>query len=152
MKKVLLVLGLVLSTTLNAQWVSKNINNGLDDPYKICYNTNEFKDILKMEQYNGGVILYVQDETNCFNEEDVHTDISFFVKGEWIRFIFECNAIDDSAMGLVHNLLNPNNEKLLNSFKLATKIRFRYNYTICEPEVYEFNMSGSTAALNFIKP
>lgn len=105
-----------------------------------------------MEQYNGGVILYVQDETNCNNEEDIDTDIAFLIKGEWTRFTFECNAIDNDATGLVHNLLNPSNNELLNCFKACTKIKFRYNYTNCEPESYEFNMSGSRAAIDFMKP
>jgi hypothetical protein len=54
-------------------------------------------------------------------------------------------------MGLIGNILDESNEDLLYYFKVCTKIKFRYNYSDCEPEVYEFNMSGSAAALNFMR-
>jgi len=39
MKKAILTVATVLITGLSlAQWTKKTVNNGLDDPYKICFS------------------------------------------------------------------------------------------------------------------
>jgi len=37
MKNLLVVVGLALSYTANAQWVTRTVNNDFDDPYRIAY-------------------------------------------------------------------------------------------------------------------
>jgi hypothetical protein len=151
MKKHLLTLFLtfIFSYNLNAQWVTKKIDNGLDEPYKICYDENIYGDLLKMENNNGVVTVYVQDETIC-EESDISTNLSFFVNGEWKRYDFICNSFDEKFIILIGDLTSEENVDVINDFKNCTKIKFRFNYEYCEPEIYEFNMAGSTAALNFI--
>lgn len=46
--KIILFAFLLTSMNLNAQWVIKNVKNGFDDPYKICYNESRKGTILKM--------------------------------------------------------------------------------------------------------
>ena len=39
---------------------------------------------------------------------------------------------------------------MLSNFKSATSVKIRINDTTCDSETYEFKMSGSTAAYNFV--
>jgi hypothetical protein len=144
-----LLLTFIFSYNLNAQWVTKKIDNGLDEPYKICYNKNQYGDLLKIENNNGVITVYVQDETIC-EESDISTNLSFFVNGEWKRYDFICNSFDEKFIILIGDISLEENVDVRSDFKNCTKIKFRFNYEYCEAEIYEFNMSGSTAALNFI--
>ena len=38
----------------------------------------------------------------------------------------------------------------LDDFKACSSIKLRVNDTTCDSEIYEFKMTGSTAALNFV--
>lgn len=37
MKKIMIIIALALSLNVSAQWTNKSVNNGFDDPYRICY-------------------------------------------------------------------------------------------------------------------
>lgn len=148
MKKVLLVLGLALSTTVNAQWVAKKVDNGLDEPYKICYNENKYGELLKMENINGSISLYLRKDTDCPDNQFYNGLISFLVAGEWHKYTIEAISLGDILV-LDSDFLSPQTKpQVIEYFKKATVIKFRVE---CDDEDYEFNMSGSTAALNFIR-
>jgi hypothetical protein len=59
MKTLLITIGLVLSYTASAQWVSKTINNGFDAPYKIAYTDVAQNQWLKLENYNNEISFYI---------------------------------------------------------------------------------------------
>ena len=59
MKTLLMTIGLVLSYTASAQWVSKTVNNGFDDPYKIAYTDVAKDQWLKLENYNNEISFYI---------------------------------------------------------------------------------------------
>jgi hypothetical protein len=149
MRKVILLLILISSLNSNAQWIVNKVDNGLDDPYKICYNENQYGEFLKMENVDNQIKLYVYDSSVC-KEFEIKTDISFFVNGEWKRHHYICNYIFEESIEINPDLLSKVNESFVRDFKSSTKIKFRFNYDSCEPEIYEFDMSGSAAALNFI--
>lgn len=149
-KKLLLVLGLALSTTVNAQWHTEKVDNGLDDPYRICWNQNQYGELLKLENFGGVVALYIKEESYC--NDEVSVDVGFLVNGEWKRFSLERGVLF-GVMIIQPNLAESttNFPEFTQYFKACTKMKIRLNYTDCSPEVYEFNMSGSAAALNFIR-
>jgi hypothetical protein len=147
-KKVLLVLGLALSTTVNAQWVAKNVDNGLDEPYRICYNKNKYGELLKMENVDGRVVIYLHKETTCPVGEVFAGTLSFLVAGEWHRYSAEFKSDGEILILDNHFLSSETKPQVIEYFKKATTIKFRVE---CDDEDYEFNMSGSAAALNFIR-
>ena len=48
MKNLLVVVGLALSSTTNAQWITRTVDNGFDDPYRIAYTQSDNM-LLKLE-------------------------------------------------------------------------------------------------------
>jgi len=152
MKNLVLVLVIAITTSVNAQWVAKKVNNGLDDPYKICYNENIFGELFKIEKtFNGeSLTVYIKSISLC-DEKDIDTDLAFLVNGEWVKYNFVCNSIGTNMIVVIGDILSENNTDILRYFKIASKIKFRFNYEDCEETTHEFSMSGSTAALNFMR-
>jgi hypothetical protein len=147
MKTLLITIGLVLSYTASAQWVSKTVNNGFDDPYKIAYTDVAKDQWLKLENYNNEISFYIGGVYIC--DGIVSVDMSFLVSGVYQKYtIEECYTSDDS--GTVFFVDNLTTHEMLSSFKSASSVKVRINDTSCDSEVYEFKMSGSTAAYNFV--
>lgn len=145
MKTLLMTIGLVLSYTASAQWVSKTVDNGLDDPYKIAYTESGGR-FLKLENIDGKILFYLDGGYTC--EERVNVDLSFMVKGEYKKYSFYAVTSEDSkAVFMMTNLLT---QDCLEDFKASTTVKMRVNDVTCGAEIYEFKMSGSTAALNFM--
>ena len=147
MKTLLITIGLVLSYTASAQWVSKTVDNGFDTPYKIAYTDVARDQWLKLENYNNEISFYIGGVYIC--DGIVSVDMSFLVNGVYQKYtIEECYTSDDSeTVFFVDNLTT---HEMLSSFKSASLIKIRINDTTCDSETYEFRMSGSTAAYNFV--
>ena len=58
MKKLMISIALMLNLNVNAQWMNKNINNGFDDPYRICYTAENNGSVLKLENVDGTIFFY----------------------------------------------------------------------------------------------
>ena len=145
MKTLLLLIGLLLSYTASAQWVNKHVDNGLDDPYNIAY-TEDKGSYLKLENVEGEIYVYVGGGYTC--DDELTVDVSFLVKGEYSKYSFRAVTSDDRKnVFFMTNLLN---ENCLADFKACSSVKIRINDTACDSEIYEFNMSGSTAALKFV--
>lgn len=146
MKKILLATLLLASVQVNAQWCAKKVDNGLDEPYKICYNKNLYGEFLKMENVEGKVSMYLQADYTC-EQFNIDTDLSLLVNNVWQKHKFNANGNGDIVV-LMDNLYD--SEEFVAQFKAATKIKFRLNYEECEAVTYEFNMLASTSSLLFI--
>jgi hypothetical protein len=148
MKNLLLVLALTALSTVNAQWINQNIDNGLDDPYNICWNKNKYGETLKLENAEGKICLYLLKETDCPLDKYYDGIISFYVQGVWHKYGITAFNMGNKILVLEEDLLGANtNQKAIQHFKQATVIKFRVD---CDDEDYEFNMSGSASALKFI--
>ena len=76
-------------------------------------------------------------------------EILLIVSGETKKYTYYGSTFKDSrGIYLVQDVTT--NPEFLNDFKLASKIKIRINEEYCEDEYYEFSMSGSTAALNYV--
>jgi hypothetical protein len=146
MKKILLAMLLLATAQVNAQWCAKKVDNGLDTPYKICYNRNVAGEILKMENTEGKVTLYVMRVEDC-DQLDIDTDVSLLVNGVWQKYKFNCNS-EGNLVVLSEDLLSSGD--FTAQFKAASKIKFRLNFEECEATIHEFNMLASASSLNFI--
>ena len=147
MKTLLLVIGLALSYTASAQWVSKKIDNGFDAPYKIAYTDVAQNQWLKLENYNNEISFYIGGVYIC--DDNVSVDISFLINGTYEKYnLLDCyTSEDNTTVFFIDNLAT---HEILTSFKSASSIKIRINDTTCDSEIYEFKMSGSTAAYNFV--
>jgi hypothetical protein len=148
MKKLLLALVTVtlFTTTSFSQWVSKKIDNGFDTPYYIAYTQDDQDAFLKLENYKG-IAFYMGGVYVC--DESVGVDISFLVNEEYQKYYITGNVSDNRKTLFMVNDLNSDPE-FLADFKAATSIRIRINDTTCDTEIYEFKMTGSTAAFNTV--
>lgn len=145
MKKLLLLSLLITPLLSNAQWHCKNVNNGIDDPYKICYTTVTDGVFLKLEKSQNEIAFYLSGGYFC--DENTSIIMSFLVNGEYKRYSKDVSVYKNSTVFIVDDLLN---SEILEDFKACTSFIIRINESFCESETYTFNMSGSTNALNFI--
>ena len=149
MKKVILTVATVLIAGLsNAQWKTRTVNNGFDDVYKICHTAYDNNAILKLEHLkNGHVLFYIQGGYYC--DEDPIVDLSFLVKNEWVKYtIIGTRGSQNDAVYFEDDL---EIAEFSESFLQCSSLKIRINETYCDTEIYQFNMSGSTNAFNFIK-
>ena len=80
MKTLLMTLGLALSYTASAQWMTKTVDNGFDPKYKIAYTDNTKMQWLKLEDYNNGVSFYIGGVYVCDDDVDVDKNKFFIYK------------------------------------------------------------------------
>jgi len=145
-KRIITVATILLANVSLAQWTNKNINNGFDEPYRICHTKENNGAILKLENVDGEIALYLQGGYFC--DENLTVDILLMVNGEWKKYSTVGTKSEDSkALFLIYNLAS---SELILSFLNATSIKLRVNETYCDNEYYQFNMSGSTSAYKFI--
>jgi len=148
MKNLLLVLVSVIlfTTTSFSQWVVKKIDNGFDTPYKIAYTEDGQNAFLKLENYKG-IAFYMGGVYVC--DESPTVDISFLVNGEYQKYNTIGKVSENRKTLFMIDDLNSDLE-FLADFKAATSVKIRVNDTTCDTEIYEFKMTGSTAAYDAI--
>ena len=147
MKKLLVLVSVSLfSFNALSQWVVKKIDNGFDTPYKIAYTEDGQSAFLKLENYKG-IAFYIGGVYVC--DESVTVDISFLVNGEYQKYTTTGNASENHKTLFMVDDLNSDLE-FLADFKAASSVRIRVNDTTCDTEIYEFKMTGSTAAYDAI--
>jgi hypothetical protein len=147
MKNLLLGALLLLSTTSFGQWTMDNVNNGLDDPYKICYSRASDGVIMKLEEVRGNIVYYLS--SGYFCDEVIKVDISFLVGGSYKRYAITAKTSSNKkSLFLVWDLVNAD---FVNDFKNAESVKIRVNESHCSSDIYEFNMTNSAKALEFIQ-
>jgi len=146
MKK-LLLLFVLCSSIAHSQWISKKIDNGFDDPYRICHTKEVNGGILKLENVDGEIALYIQGNYTC--DSEVTVDLAFLVGAEYTRYSFTGVTNDDHTV--VFFTFDFMNSVAVDAFKACSLLKVRVNDTTCDSEIYIFDMSGSTAALKYIQ-
>lgn len=147
MKKILLVLALIPTLSFS-QWINKTVDNDFDPEYRISYNpSNRDESFLKLEDFDGALLFYIQNVYTCTDEPIV--DVVFiFADGTKRVLQLQCvTSTDRQVVFMSPDLLA---EPFLYDFKKSVKIKLRINDINCETESFEFNMSGSTSAINFM--
>jgi hypothetical protein len=148
MKKVILSVATLLITGLSmAQWTKTNVNDGLDEPYKICYTATNNGSFLKLEYSEGMVVFYLQGGYHC--DENPSVDISFLVNNQWYRYnVIGERSSDNRSIFLTTKI---DSEPYFTDFLNASQVKIRVNEMYCDSDIYSFSMAGSTSAYNFIK-
>jgi hypothetical protein len=147
MKKIFLTIVLLFSlSSVYSQWSYQLVKNDFDDPYRIAYTSANNSAILKLENVDGSIFFYVQGGYYC--DENPSVDLVFLVNGVNVRYNIEgfVNSSKD-ALFFTTDLIN---NEMLESFKKCSSVKIRVNESTCTNEIYSFNMSKSTSALNYI--
>jgi hypothetical protein len=147
MKKLLLALALVPTLSFG-QWVNKTVNNDFDPAYRISYNQSTRDDsFLKLEDFDGDLLFYIQNIYTCTDAPVV--DIVFlFSDGTKKNYSLDClTSTDRTTVFISPNVIL---EPFLKDFKRSSKVKIRVNDIGCDSDSFEFNMSGSTNAINFM--
>jgi len=147
MKKLLLLM-LLVPMLGAAQWSYENVDNGFDEAYKIAYTKRVAGAWLKLENVDDEIVMYIQGIYFC-DDPDTEVDASYKVNGVWQKYTGSGLVSNDQTTVFIEpNLLE---SKMLSDFKAATSIKIRIRQTYCEEQIYEFNMTGSTKALNYMQ-
>jgi hypothetical protein len=148
MKKVINLLLAVLTTgCVSAQWTYKTVDNGFDEPYKIAHTAENNGAFLKLEKVDTFVIWYIQGGYYCDDKPDI--DVVFVVKG--VNKKYNLKGTKNEKNNVVFFPWNLDIDENLNAdFKGASSVKIRINESYCTSEVYEFNMSNSKAAYDFM--
>lgn len=148
MKTLILFLSLFLSLNLHSQWVYKTVTDGFDDPYKIAYTDNPTGEYLKLENVDGKIVFYIKGGYFC---DDQLTYDFVFQLGQEVYKV-SGNGLKSSSSDMVFFTPDLLNEEFqtVDWFKKCSKLKIRINESYCITNYYEFNMSKSSAALEFM--
>jgi len=148
MKKLILSGALLCAiTNAKAQWTYKNVNNGIDDPYKICYTETNNYARLKLEKYNEGVTFYISGTYFC--DEFPTVDVVFTVSGVTKKHQVVGARSEDSK--IVFLAFDISTEEFYEDFKNASSVKVRVNESYCTTDVFTFNIANSKLALEFMQ-
>jgi hypothetical protein len=146
-KIILSSLLILLSYDADSQFTYKKVNSDFDGDYRIAYSKDEYGNLLKLENVDGAIVLYVTSTYFC--DENPNVDLLFVVNGE--KIVYNTNAYisdDGKTVFLIDDLAN---SVAIKNFLNGTKLKIRINETNCEDEYFEFNLGNSTNAFNFMK-
>jgi len=142
MKYTVTLVFISLLSCISAQWKIKKVDNGFDTPYTVAYTDDAQSTFLKLENYKG-IAFYLSNTYVC--EETVTVDLSFLVNGEYSKYSIEANVSENKKSVFLFDDLSAETD-VLKDFKACTIMKIRVNDNTCDTEIYEFKMSGSTAA------
>ncbi len=147
MKKISILIFLaVIGFTASAQWTYKTINSEFDGKFKKAYVKSGNYAYLGMEQGDNVPMIYLNGSYFCDDEAII--EIVLHVNGTTIKYDIDAIKSSDNRSYYISD--NIWTEEFIQNFKLATKCNIRVTQDHCSTDYYSFNMSGSTAAFNFI--
>lgn len=148
MKKLIFTIGMFTCLNANAQWVTKTIDNGFDEPTKIAYTEDGQKPFLKIEEFEGKAVLIFKGIYFC--DSPIFVEMSYQVNGENKKYGTVAQLNDAQTTAFVSWDLQ--SEEYFNDFKNCTTVKIRITDTgVCNDNpIYTFKMNGSTAAVNFV--
>jgi hypothetical protein len=147
----------------NAQWISKKVDNGFDEPYSYAYVESTDKIVfLKIQSYVDDdfakkIAFFVAGEIFC-GTEPIFIELSFQVNGENKKYGLLCPVQESEKSTNLIAVISTDlkSEDYLSYFKSCSSMKIRITNENCEmsdnegPVIYSYKMSGSTAALTFV--
>jgi hypothetical protein len=146
MKSLILFIAVTISATVYGQWTYKTVSNGFDPTYKIAY-CGAGKTYLKLENVDTLMSFYIVGGYTC--DENPRVDISFLTsKGNSVYTVIGTTSTSREIVFIVDDMFAL--PGFIEDFKNAISVKIRVNESYCDTEVFEFKMTGSTAAFNFM--
>jgi hypothetical protein len=153
MKNKTLIFTLLLMLSANksySQWVTKTVDNKLDAPYKISYCSDALdKAFIKLEIVGEQLSFYLGGSYFC--DDMITVDVALVVNGEPKRYSIEgMKSSNSKVLFLIDDLLAVEQAEFFKDFKACSSAVIRVNESHCTSDMFKFNMSGSTNAVNFM--
>jgi len=151
MKNKIILIGLIMLTSVSkAQWVTKTVDNKLDAPYKISYCSDALdKAFIKLEVVGEQLSFYLGGSYFC--DDMITVDVALVVNGEPKRYSIEgMKSSNSKVLFLIDDLLASEQAEFFKDFKACSSAVIRVNESHCTSDMFKFNMSGSTNAVNFM--
>ena len=153
MKNKNLILTLILFMGANksySQWVTKTVDNKLDAPYKISYCSEPLnRAFLKLEVVGEELSFYLGGSYFC--DDMITVDVALIVNGESKKYTIEgMKGSNSKVLFLIDDLLAVEQTEFFKDFKSCSSAIVRINESHCTSDMFKFNMSGSTNAVNFM--
>ena len=147
-KKIITVALMCLPMFAFTQFKYKTVDNDFDPAYRIVYNQDPNGTILKMENVDGVVCLYL--ENGIFCNKVLNVDVVYIMpNGSKENYNLNCVVSDDSELLILsYDLIN---SIMAEDFKKSITMKVRVNDSYCNDSYYHFSMIGSTNALKFIE-
>lgn len=147
-KQIITLLALVSGLELSAQWQMKTVDNGFDIPYRVAYaESTTGKEFIKLyhSSSSGYVGLLMYEGIMCSDAPGV--EMSFLVKGKWEKYelLYGSTHEDRKQFFILSSV-----KSIEVDFRAASMLKIRVTDGNCGTEIYEFNMKGSAAALDFM--
>jgi len=150
MKKLILSLGFALSLSSSAfgQWITKAVDNGFDEKFKVAYTEDGQEAFLKLEAYEGKAVLLLKGIYFC--NSPLVVEMSYQVNGVNKKYGAVCELNDAETTAFITWDLK--NAEYFQDFKNCTSVKIRVTDGVCNDgtTIYTFKMSGSTASVNFV--
>jgi hypothetical protein len=147
MKKIFLSIGLfLLSFSVKSQFVYKNVVSDFDGNYKIAYSKDIYGNLLKLENVDGYVAMYITGGYFC--DETPNVDLLFVVNGE--NFVYNLDAVTSENSKTLFLIDDLQNSLIIKYFLNGSKLKIRVNESHCDNDYYEFSLGNSTNAFNFM--
>ena len=148
MKKVInLVLAVLITGCINAQWSYKLYNNGFDEPYKMAITPENNGAYSYMLNVDSAVVLAIGGGYYC--DEYPTIDVVLVVNGLDNKFEFTgYKGGTSDVVYITWDMLD--NPEFVTAFKAASQMKVRINETICTSEIYSYKMTSSRAAFDYI--
>lgn len=150
MKKYILLSLVLLSLNANSQWIAKTIKSDFDGSFKKAYTKDSGGGYLIMEapveEDSTSPFFALSGSYFCDDSGDI--DLVLYVGGEKKLYSLVATKSRDSRMYYFNESVWT--DEFISDFKNASKCLIRVNQDYCTNDYYEFNMSGSTQAYNFV--
>jgi hypothetical protein len=147
MKKLILITLTLIAGKLSAQWKTESIDNGFDPVYHLafCHDGNYF---LKLENFGDGKVAMILYD-GYFCTEEPYVELAYKMGEEWSRF--NGNAImrtTDQKKIIISVDIDKN---MYDEFRKSSLLKIRVDDDHCGKKVYQFDMTGSTTAINWVR-
>ena len=136
----------LISVCSFGQWTTKYINNEFDEHYRVAYTETNNNMFLKIESSFGYPCLLICGDYFC---DDVsYIDISFYINNKWYPYKIRGEKSNSSEFYTLEYEDTFGQKNFLYDFCNATKCKIRIKQVYCSIKLSEFNMRGSSNAIN----
>jgi len=146
MKTKMITLAMCATTFMSfAQWTYKNVNSDFDGTFKKAYTQINNNGFLGMEK-DDKPFLFLYGTYFC--DDTAYVDLVFHVNGnKKLYSLYVTKSTDSHYYYFEKDIWT---EEFTKDFKDASKCYIRVNQSHCTKDYYQFIMTNSSAAYNFI--
>jgi hypothetical protein len=149
MKKLIITLiALICFIPVQAQWKFETVDNGFDSKFKVAYAdaVNKKAFVKLFQQSDGRIGFLIYEGFICTDYPTI--ELTFFVNGEWQAYepLTGIKSTDNEKVYILNDISSVEAD-----FRKASIMKIRLDDTHCGKQIFEFDMTGSGKALDFMQ-